>query len=132
MDCDFCGKDMSKAHECIGGIDESVIAGERRCHDCGVAPGACHHPGCDVERCSCGGQALSCGCDDAIYFRGRESRRWTGLWPGVAECRHFGLFCRDEPGKCHIPCERDHPDAHEDLNRWYMEGAKPIPAVEEA
>lgn len=39
------------------------------CHDCGVAPGANHHPGCDAERCPrCRnleggrGQLISCGC----------------------------------------------------------------------
>lgn len=35
------------------------------CHDCNVAPGGAHHPGCDMERCpKCKGQLISCGCLD--------------------------------------------------------------------
>jgi len=35
------------------------------CHDCNVAPGGAHHPGCDMERCpKCLGQLISCGCLD--------------------------------------------------------------------
>lgn len=38
---------------------------ERRCHDCNVASGGSHHPGCDVEECpKCHGQLISCGCLD--------------------------------------------------------------------
>jgi hypothetical protein len=33
------------------------------CHDCGVAPGELHKPGCDVEQCArCGMQAIGCDC----------------------------------------------------------------------
>ena len=36
-----------------------------RCHDCGVAVGQLHHPGCGVEECPrCGVQAISCPCND--------------------------------------------------------------------
>lgn len=36
-----------------------------RCHDCNIALGGHHHPGCDMERCPrCGGQLIGCGCLD--------------------------------------------------------------------
>ena len=36
-----------------------------RCGDCGVARGAVHHHGCDLEQCpACDGQAVTCGCLD--------------------------------------------------------------------
>lgn len=35
-----------------------------RCHDCGIAPGGYHHPGCDMEICPrCNGQLISCDCE---------------------------------------------------------------------
>jgi len=58
------------------------------CNDCGVKPGQPHQIGCDVERCSvCGHQRLSCGCSghDKLFAR------WTGLWPGHAESKLFGI-----------------------------------------
>lgn len=42
-----------------------IDTGRRRCHDCNIAPGGYHHPGCDMERCPrCQGQLISCGCLD--------------------------------------------------------------------
>jgi hypothetical protein len=54
-----------------GGVDPAVAyeidwtSPNEYCHDCGVADGGFHHPGCDAERCPrCGGQLISCGCLD--------------------------------------------------------------------
>lgn len=78
------------------------------CPDCGCAPGDLHEPGCDVERCpACGKQLISCGC--AIP--------WSGTWPGVEECQRLGWYARMVPGRGWVPCEKDHPDATENLNR---------------
>jgi hypothetical protein len=78
--CDHCKREMLTADSCvripidIGGVEhEPVRYGReapswgaeegRRCHDCGIAPGGYHHPGCDVECCPvCAGQLISCGC----------------------------------------------------------------------
>ena len=39
------------------------------CHDCRVKEGEYHIVGCDWERCpKCGGQYISCGCDDAETY----------------------------------------------------------------
>jgi hypothetical protein len=39
---------------------------ESPCHDCNTPLGGYHHPGCDNERCPiCGGQLISCGCEDS-------------------------------------------------------------------
>lgn len=77
--CRWCMKDMTddSVVTCIG---NGVMAGEiqvkgvrydpvpydgpgERCHDCNIARGGLHHPGCDMERCpACGGQLISCGC----------------------------------------------------------------------
>lgn len=134
--CHDCDQEMITATSCIayGEVDESVVQGPARCHDCGVKPGGVHHPGCDVERCSvCGNQWISCGHEE----HDGSVARWTGVWPGLLEARAAGLFCRDfhangspvtaehpidwdkEWGtiRFHVPCGPDDSGAHEDLNR---------------
>lgn len=102
---------------------------ERPCPDCGVKPAENHRPGCDVERCVlCGHQAISCGCyddDDAGYdedvARCGGRLPWTGEWPGDAECREFGWYAVLIPGRGWVSCDKDTPDAAEDLNRLATE-----------
>lgn len=74
----------------------------------------------------------------------REKRElWSGEWPGKAECRELGLYCRSlspeglpytpenpctDPTlrgiRWHIPCDKDDPGAYEDLNRLAMYRSK--------
>jgi hypothetical protein len=63
----------------------------RSCPDCGVKPGQAHKECCDVERCSvCGGQYLSCGCDETNEHDPLFAR-WTGIWPGDLEAQYLNL-----------------------------------------
>lgn len=76
--CVWCGGEMTIVDSCVvdhlhdhGRCVSMVPWGSelrwphsnRRCGDCGVAPGKWHHLGCDIQECpTCGGQLLSCDC----------------------------------------------------------------------
>lgn len=72
--CSHCDQEMTTAISCnpfklvfnngseLPTEPHRDISG-KRCHDCGVASGGYHHPGCDMERCPCcGRQLITCGC----------------------------------------------------------------------
>ena len=75
-ECHSCHKEMTaeETRSCLGNVAVTFPSGEvleaipyndpdRRCHDCNVAFGGYHHPGCDMEDCPrCYGQLISCGC----------------------------------------------------------------------
>lgn len=116
------------------------------CPDCGAEPGETHGA-CGIERCRlCGGQAISCRCysvesddGDTRDMTPDEAKEvdemvekdggrlpWDGEWPGVKECREFGLWCKwvaIESGAKRtgwVRCDADDPEATEDLNRLAM------------
>ena len=104
------------APESGGSAGAALLA--RNCPDCGVAPGEQHLDGCDVECCpECGGQYISCGCEDEPEQR----LPWTGEWPGVVECREFGWYSKMIPGRGWVPCEKHEPGSHENLNRLHVD-----------
>jgi hypothetical protein len=96
----------------------SVLTGGlagRPCPDCGAKPGEQHNDWCDVERCpDCGGQLISCDCEGEFTM---PRMPWTGMWPGVMECREFGWYSKMVPGKGWQACSKDDRQAGEDLNR---------------
>lgn len=91
----------------------------KNCPGCGVAIGELHRDYCDVERCAeCGGQYISCGCQEDTVPR----IPWQGEWPGVADCRRLGWYAkRNRNGAGWVPCDKDDPEATEDLNRLYVD-----------
>jgi len=98
---------------CEGLFVDALAAGLKRppCPDCGARVGAAHRRGCDIARCvSCGGQRLSCDCDDS------EGERWSGQWPGVFECRALDWYAR-RAASGWVPCSADTAGARPDLNR---------------
>jgi hypothetical protein len=74
--CKFCEQEMTAPEtvDCTANRSVRFLRGKRRslavphsgparCHDCNVAAGGYHHPGCDAEECPrCGGQIISCAC----------------------------------------------------------------------
>ncbi len=62
-----------------------------KCPDCGVLVGQYHLAGCDIERCmACGGQAISCECNEVCDNR----QRWNGFWPGTLEAIEHGIYLK--------------------------------------
>jgi len=96
------------------------------CPDCDAAIGEWHGLDCDLECCPyCGNQLLS--CEHCLFGKVQpppldDRLPWTGEQTGVAECREFGWYAKLNPnGKGWVPCEADHPQAIEDLNRLRVE-----------
>ncbi|WP_326737012.1 hypothetical protein [Streptomyces sp. NBC_01022] len=79
------------------------------CPDCHTRPGRFHLHGCDIARCALTGLPRA-GC---VHGSDVCNTRWTGLWPGEAECIEYGfvLTFGDDPVREH----------HPDLNRLYRE-----------
>ena len=88
--CKICKQEMLSADGCS--VKEIHVAGKvydrirggapgdflygypegSRCGDCGAVKGHVHHWGCDCDRCpACGGQLLSCDCED-VYIEAEE------------------------------------------------------------
>jgi rRNA maturation protein Nop10 len=87
------------------------------CPDCGVSVGERHNDWCDVEPCpDCGGQLISCDCEGDFKF---PRLKWSGEWPGKMECREFGWYVKWLPGKGWVRCDKDDPEARENLNRLH-------------
>jgi hypothetical protein len=74
-----------------------------------------------VERCpACGHQLIGCDCPVGLVAAlGRMP--WTGEWPGIAECREYGWYCR-MTARGWVRCSQDAPGATEDVNRLAEEG----------
>jgi hypothetical protein len=92
---------------------------KQRCPDCAVEIGEGHLYDCDVARCLFdGSQRLICRMWGTDHDCGQDV--WTGYWPGILECQKFGFWCYWGPtyGESgFVRCDKDHPDAMEDLNR---------------
>lgn len=55
------------------------------------------------------------GCKD----HNPELSKWTGRYPGEKECEELGWYRKIYPnGILGDRCEKSHPLATEDLNRW--------------
>ncbi|MFJ3169325.1 hypothetical protein ACIPJK_00950 [Streptomyces roseus] len=82
------------------------------CPDCSVLPGQLHRHGCDVARCAeTGRQRLGCPHPGASC-----NTRWSGHWPGDAECWEYGFLIHPGPEG-----EASGLPPMPDLNRLYTE-----------
>jgi hypothetical protein len=103
-----------------------------KCPDCQAKVGELHKSNCDVERCSfCGGQALQCFYENSHDELECECRRklvtdtdripWDGEWPGKKECQEYNFWSKMVKGRGWVRCEKDDPEASEDLNRLHAD-----------
>jgi hypothetical protein len=82
------------------------------CPDCGAQPAELHREDCDQAHCpDTGQQRLMCDHD------GQCDSRWSGDYPGAAECRAWGWWLNDHPDLGLVPCPAGTPGAIEDFNR---------------
>jgi hypothetical protein len=113
-----------------------------RCPQCGVAIYREHEQGCSVARCLHDGRQrllheMAAGTPTMTEVNGEFRWRvakdghdcgkdiWTGLWPGVAECEEYGLFCYFGPDfgeQGWQRCGPDHPGAQHDFTQLYIHG----------
>ena len=93
------------------------------CHDCGEKAGQPHLDDCDMENCSvCGGQKIFCDCKG----HDKNFARWTGIWPGEAECLALGLYCKWDMKSGWVECDKFDPEASGDLNKFHELGLHKI------
>ena len=94
------------------------------CPSCSVAAGQLHDERCDIGWCAAVGRQRDARC--SIVNGCRTNRHldcrtaWTGLHPGVAECREFGWFAVLSPNGWTAAAPGT-PGAIEDLNRLISE-----------
>lgn len=99
---------------------------ESECTDCIAEVGEPHSDGCDVARCLWTGQQRL-ACQSIGPLLGQEPHDcgqdvWTGEWPGVVECRKYGLWCYWPEGGPWITCGPDHPGAVHDYTTLMRNG----------
>ncbi|WP_194913233.1 hypothetical protein [Catenulispora rubra] len=90
------------------------------CPDCQVPIGQSHAEGCCVAWCSQSGRqrrdgcTMDSGCSTGPLHDCRTS--WTGLMPGVADCRRLGWYTVSTPNGW-VSAAPETPGAVEDVNR---------------
>lgn len=62
-----------------------------------------------------GPTAEMCAKYDAEVAKVGGPEIWTGVWPGMVECREHDLWCKWVEGKGWVRCGKEDPEAREDL-----------------
>jgi hypothetical protein len=80
------------SQELLDALLKEAGSEKRSCPDCAAPIGSKHIGGCDVARClKCGGQRLSCDCEDDEG----DGDIWDGYWPGTKECYNKKYVARE-------------------------------------